>query len=222
MHIMFSSTAGSEENFQVRADWVARLPSVKVKFGMNLVTVIGPTLTVNSKGGSDSRTLYQECLMAYTTRLYPDCADVAGKQVLFKIDGGPGRLDMKLLADLRARGVYLFNDIQNTTQITQETDRNFSFFKSCVCRNAQKLLNEQVRKYNKAKREHNANPELSQHQPNYLLLTGATTVIFCPEEMLMKKTTSAHWNLLLLALSAKKIICELGNFVVQFLVPAVS
>jgi len=160
MHIMFSSTAGSEENFQVRADWVARLPSVKVKFGMNLVTVIGPTLTVNSKGGSDSRTLYQECLMAYTTRLYPDCADVAGKQVLFKIDGGPGRLDMKLLADLRARGVYLFNGVQNTTQITQETDQNFSLFKSCVRRNEQKLLNEQVRKYNKAKREHNANPEL--------------------------------------------------------------
>jgi hypothetical protein len=101
LHIMFSSKAENEENFQVRADWLVELPSVTVQFGRSLPEKIDPTLTVNSKGGSDSRVLYQ-VLMGYAKRLYPDCADVDGKRVIFKIDGGPGRLDLKMLSDLRA------------------------------------------------------------------------------------------------------------------------
>jgi hypothetical protein len=46
-------------------------------------------------------------------------ADIPGKRVLYNIYGGPGRLDEGALADSQARGIYLFPDVQNTTQVTQ-------------------------------------------------------------------------------------------------------
>jgi hypothetical protein len=51
---------------------------------------------------------------------------------MFKIDGGPGRLDIKSLAELRVRGIYLFPGIQNTTHIMQETDQNNGEIKSLL------------------------------------------------------------------------------------------
>jgi hypothetical protein len=49
-------------------------------------------VTVNEKGGSDSRVISQ-CLTDYQERLYPDAADVPGNMILYKINDGPGRLD---------------------------------------------------------------------------------------------------------------------------------
>ena len=40
--------------------------------------------------------------MHYMVALFPDAADVEGKWVLIKIDGGPGRLDIQILAELWA------------------------------------------------------------------------------------------------------------------------
>ena len=40
--------------------------------------------------------------MHYMVALFPDAADVEGKRVLIKIDGGPDRLDVQSLAELWA------------------------------------------------------------------------------------------------------------------------
>ncbi len=61
---------------------------------------------MNPKGGTYSRVLAQ-LLSSYVERLYPDARDQVGCRVLLKIDGGPGRLDLNSLAELRSRGVYL-------------------------------------------------------------------------------------------------------------------
>ena len=56
--------------------------------------------------------------------LYPDAQDTSVKRVLIMVDIGPGRLDLDMLAKLRACGFYLMSGVPNTTHVTQATDRN--------------------------------------------------------------------------------------------------
>ena len=44
----------------------------------------------------------------------------------------------------------------------------------------------------------------------------------CQAETLTKKTTSAHWNLLSIVLSAERTTCEHGSFVEPYLASAAS
>ncbi len=76
---------------------------------------------VNEKGGTDARIL-NEVLKTYVDTLFPDACDQDGFHVLFKIDGGPGQLNIQMLAELCCHGVYLFPGVQNTTHVTQEMD----------------------------------------------------------------------------------------------------
>jgi hypothetical protein len=85
-------------------------------------------------------------------------ADIPGKRVLYKIDGGPGRLDEGARADSRARGIYLFYGVQNTTQVTQETDQNYGQFKSDVRSNIAALTADLVREYSRQLVHHQADP----------------------------------------------------------------
>jgi hypothetical protein len=100
----------------------------------------------------------------YTELLYPDAADFVGCRVLYKIDGGPGRLAEGMLADCCAHGVYLFPGVQNTTHVTQETDQNYGLFKSDIRHNIHILTSDLVTDYNHRQalydlnREHNRPP----------------------------------------------------------------
>jgi hypothetical protein len=143
VHVMLSSDA-QEDNFVVYYRWIAAMPRIQGIFGHESVNEYCAQVTVNKKGGSDSRVLSQ-CLTAYQERLYPDAADVPGKRILYKIDGGPVLLDEKALAEDHNRGVYLFNGVQNTTAVTQETDQNYGLFKSDVRCNTAKLTSDIVR-----------------------------------------------------------------------------
>jgi hypothetical protein len=88
--------------------------------------------------------------------------------VLFKIDGGPGRLDINSLAELRVRGIYLFPGIQNTTHVTQETDQNYGGFKSLLRKHIQQLLNDMFAKLsdqqNQERQEGKALPSIQNTQ----------------------------------------------------------
>lgn len=71
--------------------------------------------------------------------LYPDIADVPGKRVIMKVDSGPGRLNLEMLADLRVQGLYLVPGVPNTTHKTQETDQNYGVYKSSFRQNLRSL-----------------------------------------------------------------------------------
>ena len=71
--------------------------------------------------------------------LWPDVEDVPGKRVALKVDSGPGRMNIDLLARLRLIGIYLYPGVPNTTTVTQETDRNYGPFKNAYRRNLLKL-----------------------------------------------------------------------------------
>ena len=62
--------------------------------------------------------------------LYSDAEDKPGLRVMLKVDSGPGCLNAELLALLRLRGFYLYPGVPNTTAVSQETDRNYSPFKT--------------------------------------------------------------------------------------------
>jgi hypothetical protein len=74
----------------------------------------------------------KEVLDTYTSTPFPDAANDDEHRVIFKVDGGPGRLSIPALAELRCKGVYLYPGVKNTTQATQETDRNDGAFKSAL------------------------------------------------------------------------------------------
>ncbi len=107
---------------------------MKAFFGHREMQTFPTRIIVNEKGGTDSRVL-NEVLSQYAAVLYPDAKDENGYRVCFKIDGGPGRLNIPMLADLRCQGVYLFPFVQNTTHMTQETDQNYGLFKSHLRQN---------------------------------------------------------------------------------------
>ncbi len=107
MHIMVLSDAKEEANYAVNASWIVNLPHVTGRFGHDEQKTFPLSVTMNGEGGMDARVL-QQVLLHYIKVLYPDADDIPGKQVLFKIVGGPGRLDIKSLAELRVRGIYLF------------------------------------------------------------------------------------------------------------------
>ena len=102
------------------------------------MTEQGVTANCNAKAGMDDEE-FNKYVMDCIVPLYPDAADKPGKRVLLIVDSGPGRMQLKMLADLRAKGIYVKAGVPNTTHITQPTDQNYGMFKS-IYRSNLKLL----------------------------------------------------------------------------------
>ena len=83
----------------------------------------------NEKGGMDDIE-FEKYMKNNIMPLFPDALDIPGKRVLVKVDSGPGRCNLELLAELRVRGWYLYPGVPNTTAVSQETDRNYGPFKT--------------------------------------------------------------------------------------------
>jgi len=49
--------------------------------------------------------------------LYPDLADTPGKQVMLKVDSGPGRNGRELLLKCRFHGLYICPGLPNATSV---------------------------------------------------------------------------------------------------------
>jgi hypothetical protein len=93
---------------------------------------------MNEKAGMNSIEL-QKYIDNAILPLYPDMANTPGKRVLLKVDSGPGRNNIEMLADLRLQGCYLVAGVPNTTAVTQETDQNYGPFKLAYRKNIGRL-----------------------------------------------------------------------------------
>jgi hypothetical protein len=136
---IFLSDAQQEENFCISHDWVVGLPKGTAKFGHKEDQQFCAQIVVNEKGGMNARTL-GIVLLKYSELLYLDSRDEDGHHVCLKIDGGPGRLNLQMLAELCLKGFYLFLDVQNTMHTTQETEQNYGLFKTQLHKNIQTLM----------------------------------------------------------------------------------
>ena len=99
LHTMSSSDAKEESNYAVRADWVQNLPHIEAQFRHSEPRELCSSLTRNSKGGMDSCMLHM-LLLQLVEHLFSDAMDVTGKCGTFKIDDGPGCMNIQLLGDL--------------------------------------------------------------------------------------------------------------------------
>ena len=70
----------------------------------------------------------------YSHRLFP----IVGR-VIIKLDSGPGQNNIDVLAYMRGIGVYCYPGVPNTTNVSQENDKNYSLFNSDFCSNLEIL-----------------------------------------------------------------------------------
>jgi hypothetical protein len=111
---------------------------ILVQFGFNGKQERPCTFGMNEKAGMNAVEL-NKYIANSILPLFPDMEDVPGKRVLLKVDSGPGRNNIEMLADLRLQGCYLVPGVPNTTAVTQETDQNYGPFKDKFRANIRKL-----------------------------------------------------------------------------------
>ena len=59
--------------------------------------------------------------------------------MIVKVDSGPGRTNIEMLAYLKVLGIYCVPGVPNTTHVTQETDQNYGLFKTIFRSNIETL-----------------------------------------------------------------------------------
>ncbi len=72
--------------------------------------------------------------------LFPDTVDQPGRCVLLKVDSGPGRMSLQLLATLKLIGIILYPCILDTMHVMQETDQLYGSFKTQFLKNLDKIV----------------------------------------------------------------------------------
>ena len=105
------------------------MPGIIGAFGHDEVKLWLIMIGLDEKGGMDYGE-FQKYILISIAPLFPDAADVDGKRVIVKLDSGPGRMNIALLAQMRLLGFVLYPIVPNTIEVTQETDINYGLFKS--------------------------------------------------------------------------------------------
>ena len=96
---------------------------------------------MNEKGSMTKELLFKYFIYVFS-KFFPNSCDVDGKRVLALIDGGPGRSNLEMLAQLRVKGIYLFpSGPPNTTHVLQVMDQLFGPFKTFYQQNFELLWN---------------------------------------------------------------------------------
>jgi hypothetical protein len=100
--------------------------------------VFDGTVGMNEKAGMNEEEL-EKFIYTNIVRLFPDVQDATRKRVILKVDSGPGRMNVKMLARLRCMGIYVVPGVPNTTEVSQEMDQLYGLFKSLYRENLRAL-----------------------------------------------------------------------------------
>jgi len=138
-HFQLKSLAQQNNTQKISVDWFAHAHNVVGKFGHEDERVLPTMFGLDKKGGMNSLELDKYIKKAILP-FCPDVVDIPGKRVLLKVDSGPGRMNVDMLASLRSQGVYLAPGVPNATHVTQETDQNHGLFKSVYRSNLRRLV----------------------------------------------------------------------------------
>jgi hypothetical protein len=139
-HFQLKTLAKTEEREKMSIDWFAGTKNIVAQFGYPARQTFSCTFGMNEKAGMNDIEL-DKYVSNSILPLFPDLADCPGKRVILKVDSGPGRTNLEMLARLRLLGLYLVPGVPNTTSQTQETDQNYGPFKGCF-RNNIRLLSQ--------------------------------------------------------------------------------
>lgn len=116
---------------RIRVEVAKYTLDVRGQFGLPEMTVKPAMFGLNEKGGMDDIE-FEEHLMNSIVSLWPNSKPVRGHWVIIKVDSGPGRLNVGLMARLRRLGFILYPGIPNKTAVTQETDRLYDHFNNVL------------------------------------------------------------------------------------------
>ena len=92
-----------------------------------------------SKNGSVEKHIFRKWYYEVIRMMYPDIANVSGKRVLLKSDGGPGRTDLEYLSQSNLDGLIHAPGLPNGTKF-QELDNVFDLIKATMENNRKKYL----------------------------------------------------------------------------------
>lgn len=137
-HFQLKSMAQDPKDQRLSIDWFSNCKNVMAKFGHREQRSFPCTFGMNEKAGMNSVEL-PKYVSNSILPLYPDIEDTPGKRVILKLDSGPGRMNIEMLASLRLKGLYIIPGVPNSTSITQETDQNYGPFKSAFRSNIRTL-----------------------------------------------------------------------------------
>ena len=140
-HFQLKTSAQTAEAQRISIEFIGNCKAVYGKFGFSSVRKNDCTFGMNDKAGMNSVEL-QKYFEKAILPLYPDIEDAPLKRVITKVDSGPGRTNLEMLAQLRLRGLYLIPGVPNTTSVTQETDQNYGPFKTGYRENLASLAQE--------------------------------------------------------------------------------
>lgn len=137
-HFQLKTLAQTDSGQRLSVDWFTHTKNVFGTFGYSERRAFPCTFGMNERAGMNAVEL-EKYLKNSILPLYPDIQDYPDKRVVLKVDSGPGRLNVQMLADLRLLGLYIIPGVPNTTHRTQETDQNYGLYKSCVRDNLRTL-----------------------------------------------------------------------------------
>jgi len=140
-HFQLKTLAKSTARERFSVEFIARCKDVWGVFGHDRRTLLPCTFGLNDKAGMNSVEL-DKYFKGSILPLYPDIEDVPLKRVIAKVDSGPGRMNIEMLAYVQIRGLYIVPGLLNTTGKTQETDQNYGPFKGHYRNNLHLLASE--------------------------------------------------------------------------------
>jgi hypothetical protein len=128
LHFQLKTMAQTSERERMSIEWFRGTKTVFAQFGHSEKKSFSCTFGMNEKAGMNEVEL-EKYIANSILPLFPDLADSPGLRVILKLDSGPGRMNICMLARLRLQGVYIVPGVPNTTGATQETDQNYGPFK---------------------------------------------------------------------------------------------
>ena len=149
LHLVLPTDATSDENMEIpfrmfkdfkRIAFDLRVApddygTANEEVALDECNTYGISMCMNKKGSMTKEELQKYFLHSFA-KLYPDCRDFPGHRVAVLIDGGPGRTNAEMLAQLRNLGILLFpSGLPNTTHVLQVMDQLFGEFKSIYRKN---------------------------------------------------------------------------------------
>ena len=137
-HFQLKTLATSDEREKINIEFIGLCKDVRGQFGFPGIRRFPCSFGLNDKGGMNAEEL-KKYFDKNTLPLYPDIKDAPDKRVTLKVDSGPGRMNINMLASLRIKGLHLVPGVPNTTAKTQETDQNYGPFKTHYRGNLQQL-----------------------------------------------------------------------------------
>jgi hypothetical protein len=127
-HFQLKTMAQTNDREKLSVDWFCSTKNIIAQFGHSERKSLPCTFGMNEKAGMNDIEL-GKYINNSILPLYPDIEDTPSRWVILKVDSGPGRTNIDMLANLRVLGLYLVPGVPNTTSQTQETDQNYGPFK---------------------------------------------------------------------------------------------